>query len=132
MRQVTIQELAQKSTADANMIALYKKQIAQLAACIADREARILRRDPVIQKISLRQQTEFNHKIYRAADDARDAPLQVGQRYRVGPDFLTVSQKGDIFTVQFDNEPGPRISGKDLETMSKVFFFDFPAATLQV
>lgn len=122
-------ELAVKNTDDAEMISLYKKQIAQLAACIADREARIDRRAKVIQQISEKEQAEFRMKLYRAKDDADDT-FQIGNRYRSGPfKFQVKDLNNGVIGVVSEESDRVVVSGRDLKTVAEVFFFDYPAAT---
>lgn len=123
-------ELAVKNTDDAEMISLYKKQIAQLAACIAEREGRIERRTKVINTISEREQAEFRMKLYRAKDDADDT-FQIGSKYRSGPfKFEVKDLKNGIIGVVSEDGERVVVSGRDVKTLAEVFFFDYPAAVM--
>lgn len=112
------------------LISIYVDQMKRLEELIAMRQRSAARIQENIDKEDHIRRAEFNKKIYRAHDDAVESPLEIGQRFRVGPDYLEVlAGKDGMIDVKFDNEPGPRISGKHLETLSKVFYFDFPTAT---
>lgn len=131
MSQDKITILAMRNTDDAERIGLYKKQIAELAACINEREARVERRTKVIDQLNYRLQADFNLKLSRASDDASLTPLAVGDRYREGADsFVVIGLKDGVIGVTHTDSGRVVVSGKDLITISKVFFFDHPAAQL--
>ncbi len=119
----TIRDLEIKNTRDAEMISLYKKQIAQLAACIKDREGRIDRRQPVIDRISQQEETDFTHALAKA----QDRGLMVnGAKYYHRDGFTRVAQLNGKF-VLFMND-APEMASNDLGMLSQSFFFEYPEA----
>jgi len=133
MTRLTALELQIKSNSDLEMIQIYKKQIAQLAACIADREGRISRRQPIIERISEREKRDFLIRLNRAKDDAIGDDFVVGAKFRSGADKFEVTlfdAANGIYSVQDINTGRSVVAGKDLQTIAEVFFFDYPAAIL--
>lgn len=120
---VTSWELEIKNAKDANMISQYKKQIAQLAACISDREGRIERRKPVIAKISAREAAEFNSNLEQAS---QNPDLVVGAYYYGKSGYFTVTKDGPRYMVINLATNHIPVAGNDISLVSQAFYYDYP------
>lgn len=126
-KRLTAAELEQKNYNDSVFIDIYKKQLNRLAQLITEREARIERRKPIIEKIHLREQAEFDAKMETAKARANKAPLQVGKSYGFADGMITVVHARDLCILMYPSGKSA-LSGKDLVYLSEVFFFDYPGA----
>lgn len=132
-KRLTAAELEQKNYNDSVFIDTYKKQLNRLAQLISEREARIERRKPIIEKIHAREVAEFQAKVETAKARANKSPLQVGKSYSMGADVemggtcVTVANARDLYLLLL---PSGRsvLSGKDLVYLSEMFFIEYPGA----
>lgn len=113
-----------------DLLAIYRKQISQLALLIKERETSIERIQLAITNEDMLRERAFNKRIWRAKDDALDGPLAVGDRFRSGPEFFNVVEfKNGVIGVTREEDNYCVVSGKSLETISEVFYYEYPAAT---
>lgn len=114
-----------------DLLSIYKTQLNQLVTLIKEREASIERIQLAMDKEDMVRARAFNIKVSRAKDDALSCPLEVGQRYRSGPEFFDIKPlPNGLIGVVRESDGMIVVGGKLLETLSEVFFFDFPAAVL--
>lgn len=114
-----------------DLLNIYKTQMAQLTALIAEREASVARIQHVIDLEDAKRVRAFNIKISRAKDDALSQPLEVGQRYRSGAEFFTIKAlTNGIIAVVRESDGGHPVASKSLEMLGELFYFEYPAAVL--
>lgn len=114
-----------------DLLIIYRRQLQQLVDLIQSRQKSIEKIETAIGIEDLKRTKAFNLKMSRAKDDASTADFSVGQRYRSGPEFFTITQGADnTIRVIRESDQHCFLAGKDLGTIAEVFFFDLPAAVL--
>ncbi len=121
----TLRDLEVKNTRDAEAIAGYKKQIAQLAACIQDREGRIRRRLPIIERVNKQEVSEFELALLRAK---QRGVLRGDQTYHHRDGQTQVTHVNGKYILSVNGIP--TFASPNLELLSETFFMDYPEAKI--
>lgn len=116
-----------------DLLIVYRKQLQELVTCIKSREASIERIQLALDTEDAKRVRLHNIRLSRAKDDALSQPLEVGQRFRSGPEFFSVRAfKNDVIGVVREEDGYVVVAGKSLETIGQVFYFEHPAAVLVI
>lgn len=118
--------LAARTRRTTELLAIYKGQMTRLVELINAANAANERRQRASEVITARQERAFGRRQGRAKDDARDAPVQVGQTWREGTNIIKIAQiDGGLFEARSSTGA---TAAKTLEALSEAFYFDYPCA----